>query len=229
MTTAPRIAAASSKAALAKAKRGDYGRLLKAIQAASTGMAGRAAAIVNQALVLRNWIVGAYIVEYEQAGKDRARYGARLLERLADDLAARDIKGLSLTRLKLCRLLFQAYPQIGPTLSDEFGAHRRPLPAAIRQTLSDESAAAPSGISPLPPEQLLRLSWSHLHELLAIDDPLKRAFYENECLAGAWSVRQLQRQIESLLYERTGLSSDKRAVIERARSQAVAPPPPSAA
>jgi DUF1016 N-terminal domain len=179
---------ASARPTKAASARGDYGRLLKAIEATSTGMAGRAAAVVNQALVLRNWIVGAYIVEYEQAGKDRAKYGARLLERLAEDLAARCMAGLGLSRLRSCRLLFQAYPQICQTVSGEFGMQRL-LPAAIRQTLSDELPARPAGITPLPPEQLLRLSWSQLQELLAIDDPLKRAFYENECLAGAWSVR----------------------------------------
>lgn len=222
--------AAAPKAAPATAARGDYGRLLKAIETASTSMAGRAAAVVNQALVLRNWLVGAYIVEYEQAGKDRARYGARLLERLAEDLAARGVLGLGLSRLRSCRLVFQAYPQIRQTLSGEFGAHGLLLPGSIRQTLSVELPdRASSAVAPLPPEQLLRLSWSHLHELLAIDDPLRRAFYENKCLAGAWSVRQLQRQIESLLYERTGLSTDKRAVIERARAQGLAEPASSVA
>jgi len=66
---------------------------------------------------------------------------------------------------------------------------------------------------------LLRLSWSHLVELIAIDDPWKRAFFENECLLANWSVRQLRRQIGSLLYERTGLSTNKKAVIEKARKQ----------
>jgi predicted nuclease of restriction endonuclease-like (RecB) superfamily len=66
----------------------------------------------------------------------------------------------------------------------------------------------------------MRLSWSHLIELIRLDDPWKRAFYENECLRGSWSKRELQRQIGSLLYERTGLSVDKQAVIERARRQA---------
>ena len=70
------------------------------------------------------------------------------------------------------------------------------------------------------PEQIIRLSWSKWIELVRIDDPWKRAFYENECLKGNWSVRQLQRQVESLLYERTGLSRNKKAVIERARRQA---------
>jgi predicted nuclease of restriction endonuclease-like (RecB) superfamily len=68
--------------------------------------------------------------------------------------------------------------------------------------------------------EILRLSWTHIIELLPLEDPWKRAFYENECLRGNWSVRQLQRQIGSLLYERTGLSSDKNAVIEAGRAQA---------
>jgi hypothetical protein len=66
----------------------------------------------------------------------------------------------------------------------------------------------------------LRLSWTHFIELIRIDDPLKRAFYEVQCLQGNWSIRQLQRQIGSLLYERTGLSADKESVIGRATSQA---------
>ena len=68
-------------------------------------------------------------------------------------------------------------------------------------------------------ERLLQFSWSQLVELVRMDDPWKRAFYENECLKASWSVRQLQRQIGSMLYERTGLSSDKAAVIEDARRQ----------
>ena len=67
-------------------------------------------------------------------------------------------------------------------------------------------------------------AWTHLIDLLAIADPWQRAFYENECLKGNWSKRQLQRQIGSLLYERTGLSTDKHAVIEHARQQAIKVP-----
>jgi predicted nuclease of restriction endonuclease-like (RecB) superfamily len=75
------------------------------------------------------------------------------------------------------------------------------------------------GLPALPPEHLLRLSWTHFIELIRIDDPLKRAFYEVQCLQGNWSIHQLQRQIGSLLYERTGLSTDKESVIGRAASQ----------
>ena len=78
--------------------------------------------------------------------------------------------------------------------------------------------------TPLTQAQVLRFSWTQLIELLRLDDPWKRAFYENECLAGGWSKRQLQRQIGSLLYERTGLSKNKRAVVARARQQAADAP-----
>jgi predicted nuclease of restriction endonuclease-like (RecB) superfamily len=220
------------------AGRQGYAALLEAIESANAQMVGRAAIAVNRALVLRNWLIGAYIVKFEQGGADRAKYGARLLERLASDLAKRGLKALNLTLLKLCRLYYQAYPQIGPTLSDQLG-HALPA-AAVRQTasvgsalqigptVSDESAPgtripaktpteSPSALST---ELVLCFSWSQLVELLAIGDPWKRAFFENECLKGNWSVRQLRRQIESLLYERTGLSANKRAVIARARRQA---------
>ncbi len=73
--------------------------------------------------------------------------------------------------------------------------------------------------TPLTAAAVRKLSWSQLQELIRLDDHWKRAFYENECLQAHWSVRQLQRQIGSLLYERTGLSKNKKAVIERARRQ----------
>jgi predicted nuclease of restriction endonuclease-like (RecB) superfamily len=74
-------------------------------------------------------------------------------------------------------------------------------------------------ISPLSASAVLSFSWTQLIEFIRLDDPLKRAFYENECLNGNWSKRQLQRQIGSLLYERTGLSKNKKAVVARARLQ----------
>lgn len=210
----------------------NYLSLVKAINAVTTQLQSRAAAAVNQALVLRNWLVGVYIVEYEQAGKDRAKYGAKLLEALAADLKLQGNNGLNTTLLKLCRQCYQTYPQIGPTLSDQLVAELPFGPTlsqrtvgqipkfesqetglAIRPTLSDKSP------TPLPAQVILQLSWSKLVELFAIDDPWKRAFFENECLKGNWSVRQLRRQIGSLLYERTGLSTNKKAVIERARRQ----------
>lgn len=216
----------------------NYSGLIKSITGANAQLQGRAAMAVNQALVLRNWLVGDWILEFEQHGKDRAKYGDRLLDKLASDLKQSGLKGLDPRTLRDCRGLVRHYPQIRGTLSPGFLA--RPdsgdtvprIPATlspesaeitspsanqsspqIRQTVSAESP------TPLAPEILLRLSWSHLQELIAIDDPWKRAFFENECLLANWSVRQLRRQIGSLLYERTGLSTNKKAVIEKARKQ----------
>lgn len=207
----------------------NYAALVKAINSATTELQGRSAAAVNHALVIRNWLAGAWIVEFEQKGQDRAKYGTRLLETLAHDMAAREVKGLDARTLRDCRFLFQLYPQIRGSVSPELlmplpirGSVTRELPAArvsnssapsIRGTLSPELP------TPLSAELLLRFSWSQLQELIRLDDPWKRAFYENECLKARWSVRQLQRQIGSLLYERTGLSTRKKAVIERARKQ----------
>ena len=94
----------------------NYAALLKAINTATAQLQGRAAMAVNQALVLRNWLVGAWIFEFEQHGKDRAKYGKRLLESLAKDLS---VSGLELRNLQNCRLLYATYPQIRQTLSAE--------------------------------------------------------------------------------------------------------------
>ncbi|MEI8188645.1 MAG: PDDEXK nuclease domain-containing protein [candidate division NC10 bacterium] len=234
-----------------------YAQLLKAIDATSQHLVGRAAAAVNQALVIRNWLIGAYIVEFEQHGEDRAKYGARLLETLASDLTARPVKGLGVSILERCRRFYQLYPAfrtaipqsviaqladgedaglsvIPYTPSTESASAIPGVTGQIPDTPSTESSmAAPQprkgqpavGLSPrrslpaLSPAAMLRLSWSQWSEFIRLDDPLKRAFYENECLKGNWSVRQLQRQIGSLLFERTGLSKDKAAVIRRAQSQ----------
>ncbi len=212
----------------------NYTALIKAIQFATSQLQGRVAAVANQALVLRNWIVGAYLIEFEQNGKDRAKYGEQLLERLGADLSDRGCGSFNPTLLRLCRQCYFTYPQIHPTLSDESttsllgpirGTASRELTANIPAKLSLKSSRVnqptPSDDLPTPlsPEALLHLSWSKLVELLALEDPWKRAFFENECLKANWSVRQLRRQIGSLLYERTGLSTNKKAVIERARKQ----------
>ena len=211
----------------------NYAALLKAINTATAQLQGRAAMAVNQALVLRNWLVGAWIVEFEQHGKDRAKYGEKLCESLATDLKRTGLTGLDMRTLRDCRGFARHYPQIRGTVSPEF---KFPLRLPIRGTLSPEfmdgtSSGKHAAITPirqtlsaelptpLSPKALSQLSWSHFQELITIDDPWKRAFFENECLQANWSVRQLRRQIGSLLYERTGLSTNKKAVIEKARKQ----------
>jgi len=219
------------------ARRGaGYPALVKAISQANTEMVTRAAVAVNQALVLRNWLVGAYIVEFEQNGADRAKYGTRLLETLAEDLKEKEVKGLGHRMLDRCRQFFLTYPELAGHISSAVLTKWEPeqISSALLTKLnlavqaSGHSSNSSCGmdqapLDPLPtslePQQLARISWAHFLELIRLDDPWQRAFYENELLKGHWSQRQLQRQIGSLLYERTGLSADKKAVIERARKQ----------
>ena len=120
--------------------------------------------------------------------------------------------------LKNCRQFYRGYRDIRQSLAGELGTI--PVRPEIGQSTIGEFDP---GLPALPPEHLLRLSWTHFIELIRIDDPLKRAFYEVQCLQGNWSIHQLQRQIGSLLYERTGLSTDKQSVIDRASSQDLPP------
>lgn len=231
-----------------------YDQLLASIVSCHRVSLARAATAVNRSLVLRNWLVGGYLVEYEQRGEDRARYGEDLLPRIARDLSGKGLDGLGVSSLRASRRLYHLYPSLraaveGGTMALEIRqsltVEFHNLPSIPDLSVEDENrssqVAAPktdaegptvdatppataSGPQPLPPDRVLQLTWTHLLLLLRLDDPWKRAFYENECLAGGWSVRQLRRQIESLLYERTGLSTDKRAVVERARGEASASP-----
>jgi predicted nuclease of restriction endonuclease-like (RecB) superfamily len=211
----------------------NYAHLVKAIDLASHHLLGRAATAVNQALVLRNWLIGAHIVEFEQRGKDRAKYGTRLLETLASDLRKREIRGASPDMLERMRQFYFAYPQLSAKISAPL-MRKSPvkmisaIPSPVMMESCEtnpEQISAPAvrksirDITPLSANAILQFSWTHIIELIRVDDPLKRAFYENECLKGNWSKRQLQRQIGSLLFERTGLSKNKAAVIARARRQ----------
>ncbi|GGG60208.1 PDDEXK nuclease domain-containing protein [Hymenobacter glacieicola] len=167
---------------------------------------------VNYWLTARNWLVGYYVTEYEQAGHDRAAYGQRLLVELARSLRARGVSGLSQTNLKLCRQLYQAYPRLLVAQASTLQAAGLSLPV-IGQTVSDQLPDATIRVGIDPVLLLQRLSFSHFIELLTLDTPLQRAFYEVQSVTNHWSVRELKRAIQSALYERTGLSTDKAAVL----------------
>jgi hypothetical protein len=97
----------------------NFEQLVSLLKQTHTELQRRAVRSVNTALVMRNWLFGWYIVEYEQKGEDRAKYGSRLLARLSKQLTQVGIKGASLTNLKLCRLFYERYTQIGQTVSDQ--------------------------------------------------------------------------------------------------------------
>jgi predicted nuclease of restriction endonuclease-like (RecB) superfamily len=203
----------------------NYDALLGHIATLHALTTGSAAAAVNQALLVRNWLMGAWIVEFEQFGADRATYGSGLLKRLAKDLRASGLRGVSPDLLERMRGFYRVYPQLWPAISATASRNSLSLPGstvvAMASAISATSRKSSGQELPLlPAEAVFRLTWSHLVELLRLDDPWKRAFYENETLRASSSVRELQRQIGSLLYERTGLSTDKKAVIAAARAEA---------
>jgi len=192
----------------------NFSVLTDAISRIDRELTAQAARAVNASLTLRNWLIGYYIAEYELHGADRAKYGERLLESLADQLAQKGVRRTEVRELRRYRLFYQTYPDIWETAAPEF-KNLIPVTAnlAIRDTVSPESSKAPTP-SPLsgktPENMIFLLSFSHFAELIKIDDPLKRAFYEVECIKGGWSVRELKRQIGSLYFERSGLSKDKK-------------------
>jgi predicted nuclease of restriction endonuclease-like (RecB) superfamily len=172
---------------------------------------------VDIAMVARNWLMGWYIVEYEQNGADRAVYGARFLETLSARIKQAGIKGSSVTRLKLYRSFYLSYKTIRPTASDEFKKLQVSEMRTIRPTVSDESLPAilQSRDFTAVSVQLLHrfsLGWSHYVVLLTIDNQEERRFYEIEAAENSWSVRELERQIGASLYERLALSRNKKEI-----------------
>jgi predicted nuclease of restriction endonuclease-like (RecB) superfamily len=190
--------------------------LVAAIEGVHTALAEQACRAVNISLTLRNWAIGCYIQEYEQAGADRATYGERLLESLANRLQGGGLKRVEARELRRFRQFYLSYPQLRETLPPGLPA----LAAApIRETATPESETA--NATHLPARQLLeRLSFSHFAELLQLDDPQQRQFYEVEALRGNWSVRELKRQIGTQYYQRSGLSTQPDALASLTQTQA---------
>ena len=202
------------KGAIAPAR--DFPALVATIRQVHEQCVAQAGRAVNLSLTVRNWVIGWYLREYEQNGSDRAAYGEGLLDRVSDSLIAAGYKELTARYLRLCRQFASAYPVIWRSLTARSGSAL--LPPPIRRSLTAKSPpnTMPAMGDRAPPhlgaplEKLLSaLSFTHLAELVPIDDPLKRAFYEIECIRGNWSVRQLKRQIATLYFERSALSRDK--------------------
>ncbi len=182
----------------------DFLQLTNNIQDTHDYFQQKAVSAVNQGLTVRNWIVGFYIVEFELNGKDRGQYGKNLLSKLAKNI---NIKGLSYRTFRLCRQFYLTYPQIWQTVSAKFK-----LNILLLNNLKINKDKEHDLM--LSSEKIIKnLSFSHLVELMKIDDPLKRLFYEIQTINACWALRELKRQVSSLLYERTGLSANKQKVL----------------
>ena len=188
---------------------------------------------VNIGLTLRNWFFGFYIVEYEQKGKDRAVYGENLIQNLSKLLGKKHLKGFSEANLRIYRSLYLCYPEIQQTLSVELYLNdfqqNTILQTVSAKLIADKNQAKNNEIvilqsvtakSILDIEKTINhLSFSHFIELIKQDNETKRSFYQWQSIDNSWSVRELQRAANSMLYERTGLSFDKEKVIENQKKQ----------
>lgn len=141
---------------------------------------------INTILLQTYWQIGHHIVEFEQKGKAKAEYGSELLDRLSKDLTLEYGKGFSRSNLTYIRKFYLTFPK-SQTVSDQF---------EISETLSH------------------KLSWSHYFEILKADNDMEISFYIKQCEKESWSVRELKRQMKSMLFHRIALSKDKEGLLE---------------
>ena len=166
---------------------------------------------VNTTQVVANWLIGREVVEDEQAGKRRAGYGAKLLSDLSERLGHEYGRGYSVDNLEAFRQFYLEYPRlISETVS------RNSVSPAITETVSLKSVEMDYADSWLPGTLNPNLSWSHYRSLLRVARPDARAFYEIEAVSNAWSVRELNRQAGSLLFDRLAKSRDKKGLMRLA-------------
>ena len=209
---------------------------------------------VNQSLTIRNWLIGYYIVEYEQFGSERASYGEALLQKLEKQV---NVKGLNRLLFQNCRMFYLRYPQISAMASKILTTISQSVPflsnvsrssiqntknsktsdifLSLSETTSYEKCSTVSNLFvpqlvtdnnikcnsenhkfTTSPELLVnKLSFSHIREIMPIEDPLERYFYEFECMRCGWSVRVLRRQISTNLFYRAGVSQNPEKLLAK--------------
>lgn len=168
--------------------------LIKIINDTHNQLSSQAKKAVNTYLTIRNWLIGYYISEYELKGDDRANYGDKLLKELSLSLGRLQVSNCNKRQLYDYINFYRTYTQIAPTVSAQFKVSSSEL--------------------------LNNISYSMFKMLVEIKDEQKRNFYEVECIKGNWSVRELKRQIDSLYYERLGLSIDKKELVKLTKEKA---------
>ncbi|WP_443876044.1 PDDEXK nuclease domain-containing protein [Leyella stercorea] len=182
-----------------------FNDLASIVQTTHDAAQSSAVKAINRMQTMRNWLIGYYIVEFEQHGKDRAEYGTQLLKKLEERV---DRKGLTTTLFKWARKFYRLYPQMMENLPI-------PICATVMHQLQpienkeDTIGASMTHQFVTPGKTIIsHLSFTHLREIMALDDPLARYFYEQECIKCTWSVRELRRQISTNLFVRAGISTN---------------------
>ena len=170
----------------------------------------KAFAAVNYSLVERNWRIGQRIVEQEQNGASRAEYGKHVIEVASAALTEEFGKGFSYTNIANYKRFYLTFNnlQILQTVSEEFKKQKH-------QTLSDESSLLPQkGLTQSVQSELRLLPWSHYERLIRVEDRKAREWYAKEAFEQGWSYRTLNRNINTLYYERLLMSKKKQPVVD---------------
>jgi predicted nuclease of restriction endonuclease-like (RecB) superfamily len=195
----------------------NFDSLSESIQRTHTALQQEAVKAVNISMTIRNWLIGCYIVEFEQNGEDRAKYGKFLLQKLADNL---NQPSLSYRNLKLFRQFYNEYPQIRQSItallentdfiinSFQIGQLATAQLKNILRLPTSELKTTDNQIFNYHKKAIQCISFTHFVELIKIKDPTQRQFYELLILKTQPSVAQLKKQIHSLAFERVGLSQN---------------------
>jgi predicted nuclease of restriction endonuclease-like (RecB) superfamily len=213
----------------------NFGSLVSVIEQTHQHFQQQAVKAVNVSLTKRNYLIGLYIAEFEQKGEDRAAYGTRLVDSLAESI---NIRGLGNRNLKLFRQFYFAYTKLGLAFDQYLDFPNQvifkivQLATAQLQDNENESVVIIQRVSELLKQNsdssksdnnyrqiLERISFTHLSELLKIEDNTKRTFYELLVLKTTPSVKQLKHQINTLVFERVGLSSNTETAIKQLQSK----------
>lgn len=204
--------------------------LIGKIQQVDNNLVDQANKAINQLLTIRNWLIGYYIVEFEQDGAERAKYGDQLIKTLAKKLKEADVKGMSYRNLSLFREFYNTFPEIVQTVSALLKNNSLEImqtPSARLENKESTQLFIPKEIEVSPTAEsqdptfilsqkmIKALSFSHIALLIPIADELKRSFYIIEAIKGTWSVRELKRQMNSLLFERSGISKTPELLLKK--------------
>ena len=193
-----------------------FNDLTSIIQTTHDAAQSSAVKAINRMQTMRNWLIGYYIVEYEQHGKDRAEYGTQLLKKLEERV---NRKVMTRNTFQSARNFYRMYPQIIENfqINKSASMSSKSYMDTTNSISNTESVDNQSdGICPTVSCKfqtsgktiISRLSYSHIYEIMKVSDPLARYFYEQECIKCTWSVRELRRQISTNLYVRAGISSN---------------------
>lgn len=213
-----------------------FDSLYKSVSKQNEAFEDDTAKAINRNITARNWLIGFYIVHYEQKGEDRAKYGEKTLQKLSEKL---NKKSLSYRNLKLYRQFYKEFLSLEKPIYDyvlhEFASEKTLLTGLKNNLIEDKSAQKDLGISDcqigqsaiaqftevqIPPETLFtHLLFTHFSLIMSVEDGLARTFYELETIKGVWTVRELKRQIETNYFERSAISSNPQKMSEYVQSK----------